>query len=310
MPNNYLFSIIIPTCNRPSTLQACLDGLSSDTQNFDNNRFEVIVSNDGTESVLDNLRLQYPHVRFVQGPKKGPAANRNRGAQYATGEWLLFTDDDCIPDPHWLRGYERAIIDNPKVSVLEGRVFADRPRKSVREVAPINETGGYLWSCNFAIRRALFQELEGFSEAFPYAAMEDVEIRTRIIEHDEEFPFIAGAAVCHPWRIHKGWKEFIAQGKSIMTYVNLHPKASDKVNSLFFLCSIRNSLRDHGVFAVASQDIDGLLHIVKETVYNLCMIASLTAHRIISCINIKDINAGNVHTGNMNTKNINAGDPQ
>ena len=48
------------------------------------------------------LAQQYPWVSWGRGPRRGPAANRNAGALRARGEWLAFTDDDCVPDPNWL----------------------------------------------------------------------------------------------------------------------------------------------------------------------------------------------------------------
>ncbi|MFM6530798.1 MAG: glycosyltransferase family 2 protein, partial [Dolichospermum sp.] len=68
---------------------------------------------DGYQSTAQEMIEQnYPWVKWVAGPGKGPAANRNNGAKYATGEWLAFTDDDCLPDPQWLASYGEAIANN------------------------------------------------------------------------------------------------------------------------------------------------------------------------------------------------------
>ncbi|MFM6509421.1 MAG: glycosyltransferase family 2 protein, partial [Dolichospermum sp.] len=136
---------------------------------------------DGYQSTAQEMIEQnYPWVKWVAGPGKGPAANRNNGAKYATGEWLAFTDDDCLPDPQWLASYGEAIANNKSYLVFEGRTYVDRPRKNLAETSPINESGGYLWSCNFSIQKQLFESLGGFDERFPYAAMEDVDLRLRL----------------------------------------------------------------------------------------------------------------------------------
>ena len=51
---------------------------------------------------------EFPMVRWNEGPRRGPAANRNFGARVADGEWLIFLDDDCNPRPGFLAAYLKA----------------------------------------------------------------------------------------------------------------------------------------------------------------------------------------------------------
>ena len=91
-----LFSVVITTCNRLEMLAKCLDRLGCGMQSLAANQYEVIVTDDGSQSTAEQLmKGKYPWARWLQGPRKGPAANRNNGARYAEGEWLVFTDDDC-----------------------------------------------------------------------------------------------------------------------------------------------------------------------------------------------------------------------
>jgi GT2 family glycosyltransferase len=121
------------------------------------------------------------------------------------------------------------------IQVLEGRTFVDRPRTSLAEVAPVNETGGYLWSCNFAINRNLFLSLGGFDERFPFAAMEDVDFRDRLQKQGERFKFVPDASVCHPWRRYGGWKEGERHAIGTMIYLSLHPDRRSTINSAYYL---------------------------------------------------------------------------
>ena len=97
------FSVIIPTYARAASLGACLRGLA--TLDFPADRFEVIVSDDGTpfslESVLAPMRERL-QIRLVSHPNGGPAAARNRGAAVARGTYLAFLDDDGVPARDWL----------------------------------------------------------------------------------------------------------------------------------------------------------------------------------------------------------------
>jgi GT2 family glycosyltransferase len=121
----------------------------------------------------------------------------------ARAEWLVFTDDDCLPDPDWLAAFDR---NTDGRDVLEGLTRADRPQQRLDEESPINLTGGYLWSCNFAIRKNLFLHIGGFDENFPAPAMEDCDLRERLRREGIRLHFIPAAAVMHPWRKSRGWR--------------------------------------------------------------------------------------------------------
>ena len=196
-----LFSVVIPTCARYGYLAMCLDGLELAAQQVPGSDLEVIVSDDTPE---DERRADpapgLAFVKAVPGPRRGPASNRNRGASIAKGDWLIFVDDDCVPQPGFLKGYGDALSAHPECRVFEGRTAANRPKARMDEEAPITDAGGFLWSCNFAIRRDVFERLGGFCEDFPYAAMEDVDFRLRIVAAGEKFLYVPAAQVMHPWR--------------------------------------------------------------------------------------------------------------
>jgi glycosyltransferase involved in cell wall biosynthesis len=157
---------------------------------------EAIIANDGDEVFDAGEASQW--LRSVEGPKRGPAANRNHGAANASGDWLIFIDDDCVPDAGILRAYADAVA--PAVHVYEGKTTCLAGIRSALDHAPVNTKGGYLWSCNFMISRDVFLALGSFDEGFPYAAMEDVDLRERLKAAGFEFRFVPGATVDHPPR--------------------------------------------------------------------------------------------------------------
>lgn len=192
-----LFSVVIPTYHRNDLLAKCLDRLAPNVQTLEADQYEVIVSDDGCESTAEDIiRESYPWVKWVAGPRKGPAANRNNGAKQSIGEWIAFTDDDCLPDSQWLEAYAEAIASD--VWIYEGKTICDTTITSPLQHAPINMTGGYLWSCNMMIQRSLFIDLKGFDENFPYPHMEDVDFRERIKKHGYTFSFVDKAKINHP----------------------------------------------------------------------------------------------------------------
>lgn len=223
-----LFSVVIPTYKRQQALGECLNCLAHyfdpGVQELLGRGIEVIVTDDGhDDSIKKFLARRYPWCSYTQGPQRGPAPNRNHGARQASGEWIVFTDDDCLPQPGWIEAYAEF---THLYDLLEGRTSADGARTRVDEECPINETGGYLWSCNFAIRRELYFQLGGFNEHFPEAAMEDVELNRRINKAGLRRLFLPMADVKHPWRSRKGLGFLRAKARSIATYVRLHPETA------------------------------------------------------------------------------------
>jgi GT2 family glycosyltransferase len=224
-PSSPSFSVIVPACARPAALAECLARLAPGAQTLPAAQYEVIVTDDSPDaSVRDLVASRFPWVQWTPGPRRGPAANRNHGATQARADWLAFTDDDCLPDPGWLAAYAAARQAYPAARVLEGRTYADRPRHSQLETAPINENGGYLWSCNFAIEAHLFHSLGGFAENFPYATMEDSDLAERLREQSINFPFVPAAAVCHPWRLSDARLRCARHIPSLLLFLERHPQ--------------------------------------------------------------------------------------
>ena len=204
--NKPLISVVVPTCHRNDLLAKCLDCLAPGVQSLPADQYEVIVTDDGSRSTAEQLvKTEYPWVRWIAGPRRGPAHNRNNGAAEAKGEWLAFTDDDCLPEQGWLAAYLAALSEG--VHVYEGKTTCQAGITSPLYQAPVNLTGGCLWSCNFMISSALFHRIGGFDTGFTMPAMEDIDLNERLHQQGEQSVFVEAALVDHPpRRTNSGWK--------------------------------------------------------------------------------------------------------
>jgi GT2 family glycosyltransferase len=238
-----MISVIIPTCNRSIQLDECLKLLTRKEKSRSSFDYEIIVTDDSNEDHSKNLvNNKYKSVRWIEGPKRGPAANRNNGATHAKGEWLIFIDDDCLPAVNIIDVYFNAIGINKDALVFEGCTKTDREQRSFIEESPVNELGGYLWACNFMINKKYFLDnLMGFDEKFPYPAMEDVDLHYRIIKDGVKVRFIKDALVIHPWRKQK---EILLMTKkrflSTVYFLKKHPERKKDINSLYYLRAFYN----------------------------------------------------------------------
>jgi GT2 family glycosyltransferase len=94
--NAPLISVVIATHDRPQLLDAVLTSI--DRQTYPN--VETIVVNDAGSDVAAVV-ARHPHARLIDHTdNRGPAAARNTGARAATGEFVIFFDDDdeMFPD--------------------------------------------------------------------------------------------------------------------------------------------------------------------------------------------------------------------
>jgi GT2 family glycosyltransferase len=101
-------SIIIPTYNRLNRLKHVIASLEKQAYQLDD--VEVIIisdgSTDGTDAYLNTIETPLRLIKVTQ-PNKGVAAARNRGIEYASGDIVLFLDDDVVPTPQLLAEHLR-----------------------------------------------------------------------------------------------------------------------------------------------------------------------------------------------------------
>jgi len=159
-----LISVVVATCNRPAVLAQTLEALSADRQQVPADSYEVIVADDSrTDATQVMVAERFPRVVYVKGPRRGPASNRNRGAETASGTWVAFIDDDCRPVDGWLQ----ALCDQARtgdVDVVEGQIVVPDKHDSPFRRYVENLSGGNFWSGNLALRRDLFFRLGAFDD--------------------------------------------------------------------------------------------------------------------------------------------------
>jgi len=211
-------AIIIPTRNRTALLKRCLSKLVPYVASHP--ECSITVSDDGDAAVTrEALAEEMGIVQVKQGPCRGPAANRNWGAAHSTGELLVFLDDDCIPEENLISTYQEAALKEPGIGVFEGRISSTGKASGFADTIVENETGGYLWPCNFAVRRSLFEKVGGFDERYPFAAAEDAEFHLRV-KRETSIPFLSAARVWHDPERRIGWR--VVKHKALSDLLYLH----------------------------------------------------------------------------------------
>ena len=196
-------SVVIPTYRRPALLQSCLKALAA--QHFDPDDYEVIVVSDGfdaaTQAVVRQWQAQHSSFCYYHLPcKKGPAAARNLGWRQARGPLVAFTDDDCLPDPGWLRGFAAA-YGGEREAAFTGRVRVPvtAPPTDYEKNLTGLETADFV-TANCLCTRAALERVGGFDERFSMAWREDSDLEFKLILAGIPIRYKADAVVVHPVR--------------------------------------------------------------------------------------------------------------
>lgn len=193
-------SVVIPTFNGSHKIERLLRLLQKQTRLPD----EVIVvidgSTDGTATLLGNLSINLPFFKVIEQGNTGRAFVRNRGAKEATGDLLVFFDDDMLPEETCIEQhlahhimYHYSILTGgieDKADKQSSDFMQFRSWKSRKWLAPLMENQGnplskdkvFLTAANFSISRKLFFQLGGFDQQLKDA--EDFDLAVRAYRQD------------------------------------------------------------------------------------------------------------------------------
>lgn len=212
-----LFSIIVPTYERPLAVERCLHALAE--QDYPAEQFEIIVVDDGSPHSLKSLIAKFrPQVNIclIEKENAGPASARNQGAAHARGRFLAFTDDDCQPNIAWLAMLAEAVVEQPNVLVggythnaLDDNLFAEASQSLIDALYTyyVDSSGQprFFTSNNMALSAEMFAQLGGFDTTFNLAAGEDRDF-------------------CNRWR-QAGWTVQYLPRAIVNHYHDLSPRA-------------------------------------------------------------------------------------
>jgi GT2 family glycosyltransferase len=238
-------SVVIPTYNRLTDLQAVLDALQRQSVPGPH-RLEVVVvddgSSDGTWTWLQG-RTGGGALVAVRQANAGPARARNRGTEAASGDIVLFLGDDTVPAAGWLEAHlemHRVLGGEATVAGVGYTSFPDCDDSPF--LRWINEYGaqfGYLliddaadvpfnffYTSNISLPRRMLIELGGFREDFPAAAWEDIEFSYRASQHGFGLRYLPRARVVHNHRIRPRTfcRRQRTSGSSAAIFAHLHPQ--------------------------------------------------------------------------------------
>lgn len=206
-------SIVMPAYNAADYITVGLQSLLD--QSIKPDMYEVIIVDDcSRDNTADVIEAFVPaaaaagvSMKLIRQPQNGgPAKARNRGAQDATGDVIIFTDSDCELTPDWLLNmlipFNDPEIDAAKGAYLTrqtewGARFAQVEFEERYRMLEAADTVDVVFSYSAAFRRPVFAALDGFDTRFPVADNEDTDLSWRLVEAGHKAAFAPDAKLYH-----------------------------------------------------------------------------------------------------------------
>lgn len=121
-----MISIIICTYNREKYIGPLLESIAKN--DFPTADYEIVLVDnnctDNTQSVCDSFAKQYPELnfRYVVEAEQGLSAARNKGIKEASGEIIIYVDDDALVDKDYIRSYAAHFAAYPDTMAAGGPI--------------------------------------------------------------------------------------------------------------------------------------------------------------------------------------------
>lgn len=115
-------SLVIPTYNKLGRLKLVLESLKYQTENREN--YEVLLiddgGNDGTWEYVKQLEVPFD-LKVIRQRNSGRASARNTGLRNAKNNIVIFSDDDLILSPDFIKNHIKC--HSSKKHVVHGRIM-------------------------------------------------------------------------------------------------------------------------------------------------------------------------------------------
>lgn len=200
-----LLSVIIPTYRDWDTLQQCIDALAS--QDLPSTVFEIIVANNDPASPTPTGWHAPENCRVIMAETPGSYCARNAGLRVARGEFIAFTDSDCIPKTDWLSS-GIAILRTASCDRVAGKIEVFKPdggdnlvylfEKHTAFRQDIYSGLGFCATANLITRKALFEDVGYFREDLLSGG--DTEWNRRATLAGKSISYSEACVVLHPAR--------------------------------------------------------------------------------------------------------------
>lgn len=225
-------SVVVPVLNAVAEIGRLIESLLA--QEVSDGRPEIVVVDNGSDDGSDDVVRRYPVALVREDRVRSSYAARNRGVAAANGDWIAFTDADCVAPSGWLA----ALLSTPipeDVGAVAGEIDAlemSTPVQRLTERYGIMKHGVTMHhkavacfsTANVAVRREVLSDLGGFREDIRFFGDMDLSWRMQF-ELDRRILFRPEAAILHRHRRTLGalWRHGCQHGRGVAFMKRAYP---------------------------------------------------------------------------------------
>ncbi len=206
-------SIVIPVFNQAALTAQCLAALIGRA------RGRIVIVDDGSSDTTPQVLAGYGEkIRVItHGENAGFARSCNDGAETETGEFLVFLNNDTLPEPGWLEALEGYADEHPSAAVVGARLLY--PDRTIQHAGVVICQDGYprhiysgfpghhpavsrsrefqiVTGACMLVRRQVFEAMGGFDTVFRNG-FEDVDFCLRLRERGWGVHYCAESVLYH-----------------------------------------------------------------------------------------------------------------
>jgi GT2 family glycosyltransferase/predicted O-methyltransferase YrrM len=213
----YVASIIIPVFNNVDYTRNCIQALIHTTQNI-HCEF-IIIDNASTDDTKKYLYGLSGDIRVITNPENlGYTIACNQGAQAASGELLVFLNNDTIPQDGWLKSLINTVEADGQIGAVGAKLIY--PDGTLQEAGAIVFSDGsalnfgrgedpakplynricevdYCSGACLLIPHKVYKELDGFDEMYAPAYYEETDFCFKLREHGYKVIYQPQSHVVH-----------------------------------------------------------------------------------------------------------------
>lgn len=186
-----MISVIIPVYNDKR-----VENTIKSLKNNSYSEYEVIlVDNNSTDSSIKEIAEKH-EIKYILAKQPSSYIARNKGAELAQGDILVFLDSDCVVADNFLQNIFKAFEENidglmGKINGINKNKTAEMEQRFYEEITAdfLNNEQKRLTRIdtrNFAIKKQVFEKLKGFNTELKFGG--DMEFGARL--HDGNFNIV------------------------------------------------------------------------------------------------------------------------
>ena len=126
IPSLPTVSIIVLNYNGRKYLDNCFDSLEKISYPKNKTEF-IMVDNASSDGSVSYVTKKYPWIRILSLDKNyGFTRGNNEGVKVASGEYVVFLNNDVMVDPNWLTELVKTVLPKPEMIVTSKSLFFDK----------------------------------------------------------------------------------------------------------------------------------------------------------------------------------------